>query len=83
MDNDLQAATPDSLQHLEILFETGDDDKDRDTGVLLELLAQDNRLLATYYHSGFPDHPYPNATGFYERLEIQGTVTPCILKKSA
>jgi hypothetical protein len=67
---------PDSLQHLEILFEQGLDGKDGDTAVLLELLARDNRLLATYYHAQFPDHEYPASGYAYERLDIQGTVSP-------
>jgi len=67
---------PDRLEHLEILFEQGDDGKDRDTSVLVELLGRDNRLLATYYHAQFPDHEYPSYGYAYETLEIQGTVTP-------
>ena len=67
---------PDSLEHLEIMFETGDDDKDRDTAVLVELLARDDRLLATYFHAQQPDLRYPNQGYAYERLEIQGAVTP-------
>jgi hypothetical protein len=63
-----------ALQRIDIVFETTKDDKDHDTGLEVELLARDGRLLALFSHGHAPPLLYNDPSSHSESLQIQGVV---------
>lgn len=64
-----------TLQNMTIVFATHDDDKDRDTSLLVELFGGGGRLLARYFHDHAPDDRFPDPSTISKPMSIEGTVT--------